>query len=197
MVVEINWRNLSDAISYFVDHGFSYIEAPWVVPDEIIMATCPQNRFMVRSDIGNLVGSAEQSFIHLDNQNLLETGRFVACTPCFRNEDEIDEFHQKSFMKVELYVNENPSQEVFDIFLEDMVNFYGTLLNDDEKNDLKIHSVDDSSVDIELYGVEIGSYGFRTFKNKSWIYGTALAVPRFSTALKRVRERDREVINIR
>ena len=41
----------------------------------------------------------------------------------------------------------------------------------------------DEGVDIELGGVEIGSYGFRTHEDLFWTYGTAMAEPRFSTAV--------------
>ena len=40
----------------------------------------------------------------------------------------------------------------------------------------------EEGLDIELNGIEIGSYGYRSYKDFHWIYGTALAEPRFSLA---------------
>lgn len=38
-------------------------------------------------------------------------------------------------------------------------------------------------LDIQLDGIEIGSYGVREFLGQHYIYGTALALPRFQQAL--------------
>ena len=99
------WWRISDTIRHFMVHGYKYRNVPWTVPHEINMATCPDERYLVNSNIGEFVGSAEQSFLYLDTIGKLGKGKFVTCTPCFRNDDE-DYFHQKTFMKVELYDND-------------------------------------------------------------------------------------------
>ena len=44
----------------------------------------------------------------------------------------------------------------------------------------------DESYDIESNGIELGSYGIRQHENITWVYGTGLAEPRLSIAIKRV-----------
>jgi hypothetical protein len=39
--------------------------------------------------------------------------------------------------------------------------------------------------DIEINGVEVGSYGYRTYEGFNWIYGTGCAEPRLTQALER------------
>lgn len=39
-------------------------------------------------------------------------------------------------------------------------------------------------LDGELNGIEIGSYGYRSYRELHWIYGTGLAEPRFTLAQK-------------
>lgn len=51
---------------------------------------------------------------------------------------------------------------------------------------------DEDTIDVQFDGVEIGSYGFREIKQKDmpdvfWVYGTGLALPRFSTIMRRPR----------
>ena len=48
----------------------------------------------------------------------------------------------------------------------------------------------DEGYDIVLNGIEVGSYGIRQHENLRWIYGTGIAEPRFSTALKIGAEND-------
>jgi hypothetical protein len=36
--------------------------------------------------------------------------------------------------------------------------------------------------DIEINGIEVGSYGIRSVDDVQYIYGTGLALPRYSTA---------------
>lgn len=43
----------------------------------------------------------------------------------------------------------------------------------------------DYGYDLLLSGIEVGSYGFREYKNNKWIYGTGLAEPRFSQAFEK------------
>jgi hypothetical protein len=43
-------------------------------------------------------------------------------------------------------------------------------------------------LDIELGGIELGSYGYRSYGRLHWIYGTGFAEPRFSQAVRKCRK---------
>lgn len=170
---EINWKFLSKAIELYKNRGFSYIEVPWVVSKEITKITHNDN-INYNTNVGDLVGSAEQSFLSLEFDGKLIPGKYLTLTPCFRD-DKIDLLHQQTFMKVELYqnvdVNEASLKEI--IFLCQTV--IEKLLNDKvslEKTEI--------GYDILYKNIELGSYGIRKFKEKEWIYATGLAEPRFS-----------------
>jgi hypothetical protein len=42
----------------------------------------------------------------------------------------------------------------------------------------------EDGLDVEIGGIEVGSYGTRLHEGFSWNYGTGLAEPRFSSALE-------------
>ena len=110
------WRNIAAAVDYFVSAGWKYLDVPWIVPRDISSITCPVERWTVTSSLGDLVGSAEQSFLSLDLAGTLNPGRYLTCTPCFRNEDQVDHLHHNTFMKVELYVKGYTDEaSVFDL----------------------------------------------------------------------------------
>lgn len=184
MVTAVNWQLLSKAIEFYQTHGFEYVEVPWTVPKDILMATCPLERWIVDSTIGGLVGSAEQSFIHMRQNEGLPPGNYVACTPCFRNEDRIDELHQRSFMKVELYASSDFRDGEIDEMLHLANAFFRSVTSPIVWPEFKTVQTDKLSFDIECRGVEIGSYGFRSFQGIDWIYGTGIAEPRFSKSVE-------------
>jgi hypothetical protein len=102
----ISWRDIADAVSIYETNGFKYIEVPWVVSDASVNVTLPKHIKAARCVMPGidlpLVGSAEQSFIELAVRgDLPNQGRFLAVSPCFRD-DAPDDLHQKTFMKVEL-----------------------------------------------------------------------------------------------
>ncbi len=187
MDAAVNWKHLSDAVTFFTEAGYEYVEAPWIAPDYVLMATCPSEDYVVSSKLGGLVGSAEQSFIHLKRIGAIGEGRFVACTPCFRNEDEVDTLHQRTFMKVELYSSKFDITEL-DATVELVMSFYRSLLAPDLWQHLQTRVTGSHSVDIELGGIEVGSYGMRSWEGESWVYGTGIAEPRFSTARNLIRD---------
>lgn len=183
----INYNLISLALdSYVRCYQYSLIDVPWTVSKEAIDVTLPPHLMsFVLNDDKHLVGSAEQSFIQMMLNNDLKPGRYVTATPCFRDEIE-DELHQSYFFKVELIDCRLglTKRDVDDIkncahnvlsYLLHKSNFYGEL-----------QSVTTSSgYDIELNGIEIGSYGLRKYKDLTWIYGTGLAEPRFSKAMEK------------
>jgi hypothetical protein len=183
---EIDWTLLGRAVDFYKARGYTYVEAPWAVSEETLAITCPNPRFAARVDhLGALVGSAEQSFLHLDLAGDLGAGCFVACTPCFRLGDHGDGLHFPYFMKVELYRNDHDVMALFKM-LGDAGELYREL---GAPADALQAPQTEEGVDITLNGIEIGSFGFRTHESADgslhhWTYGTGLALPRFSQALE-------------
>jgi hypothetical protein len=102
----VNWTLIGRAIEFYKMRGYTYIEVPWAISREDIMATCPTADHIMQIDGEDcLVGSAEQSLISLDLMEHLENyEKYVACTPCWRKEPVYDDYHHGTFMKVELYM---------------------------------------------------------------------------------------------
>lgn len=177
----VNWERLARCLAYYKGIGFSEVSVPWYVAPEISRITCPnEKRTMTIPTHGVLVGSAEQSFLALDKAGILGKGCFVAISPCFRNEDFTGRFHQKHFMKVEVYDNQTVTTNRMEQLVDYARAFFKTEC--DPGMDLSRLNTDDG-VDIILNGVEIGSYGVREMDGLQWVYGTGLAEPRFSAAI--------------
>lgn len=178
---EINWSFISRARDFYVGAGFEYIEVPWIVSRASIETTLPPGRRGFTTEIGGLVGSAEQSFIELMRSKRIEQRKlYVAITPCFRD-DDVDELHQSYFVKVELFCQRSSADGNNAVsFVETAFQCFKMLGADN------LHAVwvDPASWDITLNDVEIGSYGVRELHGFHWTYGTGLAEPRFSYALR-------------
>lgn len=175
---EIDWTLLSNALSFYQGHGYRQVEVPWIVDPAILNLTCPEAwRIMFVPGLGGLVGSAEQSFLALDAAGRLGQGAFVALTPCFRNEPVVDRLHQKCFMKVELYRNDDTGPEALEAMIRLAQGFF-LLHTEDEVERVAT----EDGFDLNLNGIEIGSYGIREAGGLRWVYGTGIAEPRFSTA---------------
>lgn len=191
MVVETSIERLGRALNFYQTVGFEYAECPWMVDPVYLMATCPHERYMVNSDVGALVGSAEQSFIALDAEGGLPPGRYVGYTPCFRPETE-DHWHQKGFNKVELYRTDSVAPwVVMEVLSSAMTFFKGELHRAGlPTNEVTIRETGDG-FDLEIAGVEVGSYGKREWTAPSgrvlkWVYGTGCAEPRLTKAIDRL-----------
>lgn len=172
--MNIDWQRLAYALKFYQERGYSYVEVPWIVSSLATNSTLPPDGKVCKVDgYGELVGSAEQGFVELALQRKLTTGAFVALTPCFRGH-EIDELHQLHFMKIELCVLSSDNHEAkvrsdaYDLFKTLGVNATTVITSD--------------GTDLEVQGIEVGSYGVRKFKDICWTYGTGLAEPRFSIA---------------
>jgi hypothetical protein len=177
----VDWVLLGRAVEFYKGKGYQYIEADWSVPDEVVAITAPNEEWRAGSRIstGTLVGSAEQSFLALDLAGKLPKGKFVACTPCFRPAETPDELHQFAFMKVELYDNIGEITGLFQL-LSDAGECFRLL---GAPEGALYTSQEDGVIDINLNGIEIGSYGVRKHGDHLWQFGTGLALPRFSQAL--------------
>lgn len=182
----IRWGYITRALEYYQARGFKYIEASWMVARDHIDVTLPTGREPITTNCGVLVGSAEQSFIELMMQGELQRGNYMAATPCFRD-DPVDRLHQKTFFKVELIYY------LGDAFQPDLVKVNTPLWTATMAVEAqgffytlgpcpKIVTTSEG-IDLELGGIEIGSYGVRTHNGLTWVYGTGIAEPRYSTVL--------------
>lgn len=193
MTPKIDYKILGEALSLFEERGFVYAEVPWVVPDKVIRATLPHQfdyfeQVMEDRDSaatmckcptpksytskGGLVGSAEQGFLALD----LPPGKYVGVSPCFRDEYPIDLMRRPYFMKVELFVTD-PAVTLESVIYdaESVMMYLGDVMP------VRVETAE--GIDLEIAGVEVGSYGAREVEGfGKWIYGTGLALPRFTVA---------------
>lgn len=105
-------------------------------------------------------------------------GRFQSITPCFRDEP-FDISHTKYFMKNELIVTNGASHAQ----LVTLVTIAEEFFNLESPHAKSVVVKTDVGYDIYINNIEVGSYGIRTTDFLTWIYGTALAEPRFGVAL--------------
>jgi hypothetical protein len=185
-----DWSLLGRAMEFYKAKGFLPVEVPWAVTSRSVDITCPNPKFTARVDgLGSLVGSAEQSFLHLMSDHYLppidnKRPGYVACTPCFRLGDVEDGWHFPYFMKIELFV---PGNAILDMI--HFLNFAGECFRElGATPDMLTTEQTDQGVDILINGHEVGSYGLRAHECEDgrliqWVYGTGLALPRFSQAL--------------
>lgn len=178
----IDYMKLANSINFYKQRGFKQIEVPWVVKAKTSMITAPSVDCLINIDPrqgGTLVGSAEQSFLQMVISKQITPGQYVACTPCFRNEENIDELHWDHFMKVELFKNDAVNESELKILTNTALLFFNTYTDSEiVKTDI--------GYDIVAKGIELGSYGIREHElTGPWIYGTGCAEPRLSTVKKR------------
>jgi elongation factor P--beta-lysine ligase len=193
MDIAVNWHVLSRAMGFYQDRGYRVVDVPWLVPSTTCYATLPgfasKNAVIqTKSGHGSLVGSAEQSFLQLqldDHPSVRSPGLYVACSPCFRNEPVLDDLHHKHFMKVELYATLRDHEAACERLIADAYDFFCGYIF--KKYITRVETND--GFDLEIGGIEIGSYGVRHYQNDThdltWVCGTGVAEPRFTTALSR------------
>lgn len=188
----VNYGFISAAVAHYRSYGFEPIDAPWLVSKKIAEITKPADRphYLIRREGSDMeksfVASGEQSFLYLINKGHLPGyGKFQTVTPCIRP-DTFDSYHTKYFMKNELiWYNvkgiANYGQPWLDEMLRLSMTLFSNLVGSNYYDKLKVVQQSEHSYDIELDGVEIGSYGFRSTDFVSWVYGTGIAEPRFSS----------------
>jgi hypothetical protein len=183
----IDYFKINNALIYYTNQGFKYLDVKWDCPTEIARITTPQNCRLYILDKGQtLVGSAEQSFLDEIFNNNLKPGKYSALTPCFRD-DMIDELHSRYFFKLELIDFENVTTvSLFEIIQTCLVFFKRYI-------DCEVIQISDESYDIvtSKNNIELGSYGIRNieYNNKflKMIYATGLAEPRLSKAIEKIK----------
>jgi hypothetical protein len=191
----ISYKFLDESLSFYEDKGYRRIETPWLVSPQVSAITRPDHAADYRvkttdaAKVKSFVASGEQSFLYLINKGHMPTsGMYQTITPCMRHED-FDETHTKYFIKNELiaygeWANQSRLEMMVDqasSFFEKILIFYRI-----STEHLRLRYYESGQIDIELDGVEIGSYGIRECSFTRWVYGTGLAEPRFSREVKRL-----------
>lgn len=194
------WNRLAGAYLFYQSLGYKPVDVPWLVPRHVSFMTCADPARIVETSLGlDLVGSAEVSFLGVQQRSPDYCGRYVAITPCFRNEP-IDELHQRYFMKVELFEGAygtdldssscgpkillHDSDRLLTNMVDYALEYMRTVIGG--THDLRVVTTTEG-YDIELNGIEVGSYGKRKGPRGDYLYGTGLAEPRFSIALAKGR----------
>lgn len=178
----INTDLIASALQFY-KKDFKLISVPMCVGFESILHTLPKGRIPLLRDNTDspqedtyYVGSAEQGFIEMHSQGKLWNGYYAALTPCQRNEQE-DESHYTIFLKLELII-------VGQHALPEMLTYVKTFLEQEDFDWVVVPSdCKDNEVDIEVNGVEVGSYGINVMPDGTpYTYGTGIAEPRLSYA---------------
>lgn len=185
---KIDYELLAHATSYYRREGYAQVEVPWLVKPIIDDMTRPHDvrEFSVPSLGLHLCASGEQGFL----QSLSEHGftldkKYFTVTPCFRDNEE-DDVHQLQFMKLELGLFTR-KREYVGKYTDELMNTARFLFNNESPATVSSVITD---IGMDLRGklkpgyssdsVELGSYGYRVVNDGYWIYGTGLALPRFS-----------------
>lgn len=181
---------LHRALDWWQAQQFHYVDLPWVVPKAFSDATRPAFSRDIATPMGSFVASGEQSFLQLWSEGRLPAGArgYIGWTPCLRDEI-LDDTHQHGFMKAEWFVplTTEVERDQWWARLDSLLTAQATLFRDlgDPATAVKPVRIqtDHEEWDLRLNGLEIGSYGLRYFDEKAYLYGTALALPRFYQAL--------------
>lgn len=177
------------AAQKFYEHGCGYrnVKTQWITSTAAVQVTLPPARRPQSALDGCLVGSGEQGFIQMMMDDALLPGKYQTATPCFRDEPAYSETTLPWFFKVELisYLGslevsrESASRGTRDV-LYDALQCMEYIAQSNTK--FKI-VVTDEGYDIMCNDIELGSYGYRSWENHLWIYGTGIAEPRFTLAV--------------
>lgn len=176
----IDYSRIAAAVEEYHSLKYEYIEVPWLVSKASVDVTKPSEARYFETPFGQLVGSGEQSFIEIRNK-LKPYGRYQCVTPCFRDE-KVDELHKQFFIKLELITVIAKGQDEQCLLKEMIDDAWCFFLSYVSVDDMEIVDKNDGSFDIEVKGIEIGSYGIRRIEDFVWVYGTGIAEPRFSQA---------------
>lgn len=177
----INYQILLNALTYYTHKGFEYREVPWIISHQAYVSTRPNDRPEFYTLGGYLVASGEQGYIQELQEGKALT-KHICVTPCFREEEVLDDIHYRYFLKAEL-IDTNVSKEN----LHEMIKTAETFFTNYSKVHVLQTDTRGNAYDIidSLTGIELGSYGIRTLSNHEFIYGTAVALPRLSVVINK------------
>lgn len=171
-----------EAIQYYSKLGYQLLDVPQCVDFNISQHTKPEGvPELFHRGMKVYVASAEQSFLQLHKEGKLPNGKYMALTPCYRQESFLDDTHYSMFLKLELF--ELLCMDSFPMMC-DAHDFFRKYL---PPNSRYVPTKEaECSYDIETEdGVEVGSYGVRyTLDGTPYTYGTGIAEPRFSSLIK-------------
>ena len=184
---------LIDAVNYY-SNNFTLIDVPYMVDVDVSASTKPESvKDLYHNKEKVYVGSGEQSFIQLMKENKLLSGKHMCITPCYRDEEILDDLHHLMFMKLEL-IEYHAVWDDYEVFmnehliaLSNMISSAKTFLNKQLNYSSTIETVisGHNQYDILINGIEVGSYGVRETAFGRFIYGTGVAFPRINQALQR------------
>jgi seryl-tRNA synthetase len=186
----ISYRKVAKAIKkYQKEFRYEYVDTPWLVSDEAVNVTLPADRHGFELGHpslkpGKLVGSGEQGFIQMMlNGELRKGASYVTAGPCFRDEETVDRLRQYSFFKVELIRIASWGDKLSIVDAHRMARDAEDVIYQLYGPGARVVRTSEG-YDLEVQGVEIGSYGIRSYQGHSWVYGTGLALPRTPTAFR-------------
>lgn len=175
----IDFEKIAEAKSYYEKLGYNEIPVPWFLSFEPYNATRPPDRREFFSLDGYLNASGEQGFLELMIAGDKLT-KHCCITPCFRDERILDNIHHRYFIKLEL-INTDVSLDNLNKIIQDAKVFFEKYVP------VKViqTNIEGPTFDIvdTASNIELGSYGIRTYKQFSWIYGTGVALPRLDTVI--------------
>lgn len=187
----VDLEMVTDASWWWKCERFLPAKVPMLVDPEIMAWTCPPgviDRRLTHSDGRQYVASAEQSFLQLEKDGLLKPGdKRQALTPCYRDEDNLDETHLNVFLKLELieYHSVEGSRGIcLDHLAECLAHRMRQFF---EYRGLPVEVAEtEIGYDVMYEDLELGSFGVRISPlGNLYIYGTGLAEPRASIAMQR------------
>lgn len=179
---------LGQVMALWQSAGAKLVSLPWTASQEAVAATRPSERDPttdIPTPFGFLLASGEQAFVEMASTLPLNQIH-IGWTPCFRHEPEFDATHHYYFLKSEVFVRCTPSQaslEVERVRTIAMMSFQSLLRLHNQTAHLEFRQTGLNAFDIECNAIEVGSYGVRTYKEQTYVFGTALAEPRWSETL--------------
>lgn len=181
----IDYELLADACKYYSKIGFIQVEVPWIVePHYSTMTLAPgdTDNAYVLNDGNRLVCSGEQGLIrHAAFGRLKPNTDYFSVTPCFRKDDvnikNSVATHSNWFIKLELF------RFACDPFIYSRFAWQARTFFSEVGVETIIMETP-FGCDLTHKGLELGSYGSRILPtiNMNMVYGTGLALPRFSLA---------------
>lgn len=177
----IDYKLLSESLEHYSLAGYTRIETPWAVSRYVDDITRPADRtpYELKHNGKRLVASGEQSFLYLYLKEFLPKGSFQTITPCYRLES-FDFTHTKYFMKNELIKTDVVNEAELNKMVNVAMLFFSRYFGPNKINVIQTQF----GYDIEINGIELGSYGIRSNEMLSWIYGTGCAEPRTSKLIQ-------------